>query len=205
MPKAKPKEVALFGGQSPAAAVGSLRKLANARMQGDALFLKLTKQGEWLYGPEEIEVEADDEWAINPNSFKVGVIGWRNGSVVGEHMFPIYSGQTVDMAELEEIAPVKDGDGWKDQTSLELRAIGENLQLLWATSSLGGRNAIAALADAIATQAETDEEHAVPVVTLASDFYKHKTYGKIFTPELKIVRWVDMDGNPPGGGKKKLV
>ena len=43
----------------------------------------------------------------------------------------------------------------------------------------------------------------VPVVELTSGSYKHKEYGKIFTPEINVVSWASMDGveAPPAVAK----
>ena len=47
-----------------------------------------------------------------------------------------------------------------------------------------------------------DAAHAVPVVCLKTDSYKHRRYGDVFTPVLEVVTWVDMDGNAPGAARR---
>jgi hypothetical protein len=203
------KAVALFGENLPVEKFGgALKALAGAARQrtGDHLFLKLAKSGEWLFGPEEIEVESDERWAINPASFKIGVIGWENGNVVEEIMFAFTSDERVDMSTLKRIDSNKDGDGWKEQISVEMRHMEEDISVLYGTTSLGGRNAMADLAAAIGDRMETDPDTPVAVVELHVDSYKHKKYGKIFTPEIRVVDWVDMNGDKPKAkakGKKR--
>jgi hypothetical protein len=203
--KEKEQELALFGGNAPSAqTAGALKQLGNAaRSKGDKLFLKLAKSGEWLFGPEEIPVEETERWAINPDSFMVGVIGWRDGAVVGEHMFALTSGETVNYEELETIPAGGDGDGWKEQISMDLRHTEEDVQLQYGTTSIGGRNMMAGIATAIGAQMEEHPEAPVPVVELHVSSYKHKKYGKIYTPDVRIVDWVDYTGKKPAPVAKK--
>jgi len=50
------------------------------------------------------------------------------------------------------------------------------------------------MAAAIATQVDADVSKPVPVVNLHKEHYQHKSYGRIFTPVFKVVKWVGMDG-----------
>jgi hypothetical protein len=51
------------------------------------------------------------------------------------------------------------------------------------------------LAVAIADQVEKDQTKPVPLLSLKSEHYQHKTYGRIFTPIFEITDWVSMDAN----------
>lgn len=189
-------EVAVFKGGDDAA-VGMFRQLGAEKAQaGDKPWLKMTKAGRWIYGPAEIEPDADELWAINPKSIKVGFIGWKGGEVVGEQMFPFLSGNRVDPDTLEPIVSSKNDDGWKEQKSVELKSLDDGVEVLFRTSSKGGMSAFADLGTALAEQIAADPSHPVPVVKLSSDSYKHKQYGEIFTPIFEIVEWRTMDAEP---------
>lgn len=162
------------------------RALARAATGSNMPFLKMGKDGVWVYGAEEIIVKPTEEWRVNPFTFRVGVVGWAGGSKVGEEMYILGEG-TVNKAALPEILSVKQGDGWKDQLSIELVSVtNPDLVLQFATSSKGGKDAIGKLADALNSHGD-DTEH--PIVNCVTTFYIHQQYGKTYTPDFSIVRW----------------
>lgn len=192
-------EVTMFTPKLPAAAVtGALRKLAMTRTQaGGKAFMKFTKQGEFVYGSENVEADPSDEWAVNPVSFCIGVIGWRGGNVVGEHMFPITSPERVDYDSLEPINTGKDGDGWSEQYTFDLKHMKDGTEVVFKTTSKGGKNAVGDLAAAISEHVDATPESPVAVIHLKSDHYKHKSYGKVYTPIFEIEGWADENGARP--------
>jgi hypothetical protein len=68
------------------------------------------------------------------------------------------------------------------------------LAVRYTATSVGGRNAIQKIANAIADQLEADPSKPVALVTLGKETYQHKQYGKIFTPVMTVVGWATMDG-----------
>jgi hypothetical protein len=202
------KNVALFGDSLPATPTSALRALGAARNQGTELFMKFVKADGFMFGPEQIPVEPDELWAVNPDSFEVGVIGWKDGQVVDEIMYPIASGKRVDRSELEVIPASANPDqtnGWQDQLSIRLHQIEEGVDVVYKTSTHGGKTAISELAEACADQAEKDEDYRVPVVTLHTDWYKHKTRGKVYVPQIKVEYWVDINGDQPAKKRRNLT
>ncbi len=202
------KSLALFADTLPAdstAVTGSLRALAAARTQvGGKPYMKMGKEdGVFRWGVDQIVVDDDELWAVNPSTFMLGVIGWRNGQVVGESMFPITSGQRVDYDALEPIAERPGtGDGWKEQLTVEMRSMKDGTEVIFKTSALGGKNALSKLAEAIATQMEENPARPVPVCQLSHETYKHKQYGNTRNPIFTPMDWVDMQGKKP---RKKAV
>jgi hypothetical protein len=69
------------------------------------------------------------------------------------------------------------------------------MQARFTATSVGGKRAVQALAVAIADQVEKDQTKPVPLLSLKSEHYQHKTYGRIFTPIFEITDWVSMDAN----------
>lgn len=168
----------------------NLRRLGQAAAQGTGNpFLKMAKDGKWSYGAEGIAVSEADLWLVNPFSFRVGVIGWANGQKVGEDMYVLGTGM-VDKSKLPEIVSRKQGDGWKDQLSVDLYSQADGVTVTFSTTSVGGTNAIGRLAAAIASHEDKSE---VPVVKCVTQFYMHKEYGKTYTPDFEIVDWVKLD------------
>jgi hypothetical protein len=172
------------------------------RTQGTGkAFMKFTKQGEFVYGQENVEADSKGIWAVNPVSFCIGVIGWRGGNVVGEHMFPITSPERVDWDGLEPIRTKNegggDGDGWQEQYTVDLKNLKDGTEVVFKTTSKGGKNAVGDLASLISTQVDEHPELPLALVNLTSDFYKHKTFGKVFTPVFKLAGWADANGELP--------
>jgi hypothetical protein len=202
------KEISLFSASLPVENLSQgLRALAN--MQAMSLngvpFLRFTKVGEWEFGPENVPVEDGEIWAVNPQSFYIGVIGWQGGQVVGESMFPIHSPQRVNPDTLTPINTGKPGDGWVEQITVSLKNIEDGTEVLFKTSSRGGKKACGLLANAMVAQIESNPAFPVPLVELQRDSYVHKKYGKILEPKFHIVGWADMEGRPEKKRKQQLV
>lgn len=180
--------------------VAGLEQTANRVAQqtqsaGDIPFLKLAKSGLWCYGAEEIEVEDGSTWAVNPNSLSTGYAAWGDSELLGEEMALVIDAP-VDRNHLEDV-----GAAWKPQVGCQLACLDgedEGTNVLYKTTSLGGQKAFKALLDAVLLRAKAGETDLVPVVKLKVDSYKHKKYGKVFTPVLDIVGWESIDGAPAG-------
>ncbi len=155
---------------------------------GDA-FGKFTKDGRWEFGQECIEVEEGSHWALNPMSLRHGHIGWPKEG----------GGRPAEVTtSLTNPLPAKPDDDTLDWSNcMAWQAIclnGEDngQQVLFKGGSLGFLKATTAIAQKIAARAQAGESDLVPVVELDADFYTHKSYGRINTPLLSVVKWTDM-------------
>jgi len=164
--------------------------------QEEGSYLKLDKGGIWTYGSEEIEVEDKSLWAINPSTMATGFCAWGEdgGGKLGEEMCSILSDDIVLRNRLPDV-----GAQWKPQTGMQLKCMdGEDkgTEVLYSTTSKGGTKAFKVIVSAITARIQSGKSGVVPVVELCVDSYKHKKYGKIFTPELKVVDWLALDALP---------
>lgn len=174
-------------------------------------YLRLLRDGSWVYGAENIEVEAGSRWAVNPLSLKHGWTAWTDykkkaNEKLGEVMVPA----SAPLPLKTELRKLVDDEGnecdWVQQLSLQFQCMtgeDEGEQVQYNTTSTGGLNAVRSLIDAIARHLEVDMDTPVPLVELQCSHYMHKTYGKTYTPELKIVGWVPLDDrilDPVGEG-----
>jgi hypothetical protein len=112
--------------------------------------------------------------------------------------------------ELTPMSDPKTGKAcpWKDQMSLDLKFVDgkhKGTQVLYKVSSVGGLNACRAILDAILERLDMDTEFVCPVVSLDSDSYKHKSYGKTYVPKIEIVGWANMDGVEEDGDEEAPV
>lgn len=181
------------------AAVSSLATLSQAAVDtagelntGDA-YGQFTKLGEWIFGQENLEVEEGSQWAINPLGLSHGFISWpeEGGKPYGEVMVPATQPLPA-LAELPEVAST-----WDKNASFQAMCLNgedEGQQVLWKGSSLGFRKAWGDIAQKIAARAVEGQSDVVPIVELGAGSYIHKKYGKIMTPDIKVVGWMGLDG-----------
>jgi hypothetical protein len=167
----------------------SLKKMARTASTASA-FLKMEKTGDWVFGVNAEEVPEDMELAVHPGLFGHGYVAWEadnGGTKLGEVMGPLNE-------ELPATGPVPDGaDGWQFQLGLGLMAVEDRTPMIFRTTSVGGKRAIAAIGGEIAAKLDEGDAQCVPIVTLSSESYKHKKYGKIFNPIITATRWVGME------------
>jgi hypothetical protein len=172
---------------------------------GDPI-LRLGRDGVWVYGADNTEVEEGSQWAINPLSLRHGQVCWKvipQGSkekpeLFGKHSVPATQpkpnpGQAFDSAGNS----VDHGQHpWADFVGVDIACIsGEDkgVQVTYEPSSTGGLRALDGYMTALAAQLEKDDKKPVAIVELDSDHYDHKQYGKTYVPVLKIVDWVALD------------
>jgi hypothetical protein len=156
------------------------------------VIIKMDKTGHWVFGAEQTEIEDGSTWAVNPFSFVHGYIAWGDGEVLAEKMVSV----SQPLPELD-VAPPGAKKGWETQVGMSIKCLdGEDkgMEARYTTTSVGGKKGVQALAVAIATQVEKDQDKPVPVVELGKEHYTHKSYGRIFTPVFKVLEWVSMDG-----------
>ena len=169
---------------------GALRAI-KSDVQGGTVILKMDKTGHWVFGADQTEVEDDSLWAANPFSFVHGYIAWGNGEVLAEKLVPV----SEPLPELEP-APSGAQRGWEMQVGMMLVCTNgedKDMQARFTATSVGGKRAVQALAVAIADQVDKDQTKPVPLLSLTSEHYQHKTYGRIYTPIFEITDWVSMD------------
>jgi hypothetical protein len=161
-------------------------------------FLRLLKDGSWVYGAENIEVEQGSVWAVNPVSLQHGFVSWTNhpgkqtNEIVGEVMVPMTSPLPLQ-SDLRDT-----GWDWDQQLSFQMRCTsGEDAgeQTLYKTTSVGGMSAVKKLISEIMKQLDVNPSRPVPLIELKTDSYQHKKWGLTFTPVFEVVGWASMEGN----------
>lgn len=175
--------------QSLSSALRTIEKEVGA--DAGMVILKMDKTGHWVFGADQTEVEDDSVWAVNPFSFVHGYIAWGDGEVLAEKMASVAE----PLPALSE-APPGAKRGWEMQVGMTLACTNgedEGMQARYAATSVGGKKAVQALAIAIAEQVDKHPDKPVPLVLLKKSHYQHKSYGRIYTPEFEIVKWVAMD------------
>ena len=197
--------------QTGLGALSALRSgLANVRTKlpesGGSPYLRLLKDGDWVFGQEDNAVADGTEAVINPLSIKHGYSCWTNRQpgegknvLKGEIMVSVT--QTVPpMHELDKHVDEDNGDRpcpWKDQIAMDVKFLTgkhKGTQVMYKVSSVGGINACRDVMDQMLAKLNEDTEFVCPIVKLSSDSYKHNTYGKTYVPIMEVVGWANMQG-----------
>lgn len=159
-------------------------------------FLRLLKDGDWVYGQENIEVEKGSYWAVNTFALRHGWVSWtdnpgnQKNEIVGEVMVPM----TQPLPPQNSLPDT--GWPWTQQLEIQLKCTtGEDTgqQVRFKTTSVGGMNAMSKLIDEIMKQLDRDPDRPIPVIELQTDSYPHKKWGKTYIPIFDIVKWVSPD------------
>ena len=171
----------------------------------NASFMKFTKSGEWLFGSEETEVEQGSTWAVNPESFIQGYQAWDDDSNLEGEEFAVVTDPPIIKADLKQV----DGQ-WKKLVGFQMICIsGEDKgsNVIYKTTSMGGVKAVSKLMQSVVKQIRTkpDSGKFVPVIELEGESYKHKKYGKVYTPLLDVTSWTDSGATPDTAAAKPEV
>lgn len=185
-------EVAIVG-FDPASMAVALKQAAKAAAPMTA-FLNMDKGGVWTFGMDGNEVAKDDEFLVHPGGFVHGWVAWADTELagvsaakLGEVMVGVVKPMPVEPAEV----PPK-CRSWQTQMGMSLVAADGGDQLVYSTTSVGGKRAVANVASLVADKLVEADPKCVPVVTLGSESYKHAKYGKIYNPVFTVARWVTM-------------
>lgn len=208
-------EISLFakGGLPPVdmnAYKQSLKAMASASKasQGGLPFLRLLRDGLWVYGADNTEVEEGSLWAVNSFSMSIGWIAWGNegskeaGTVLGE-MLARADELPVPRSALPDV-----GAEWTPCVSFDLMcATGEDKGTLvrFKSNSIGGRRAFSDLLQLVAAAMDDGTGKCIPIAELTADSYPHKKFGKIYTPIFDIKKWVMPDASDLGTAPAKAV
>ncbi len=207
--------IAQAAGGTALAALQALKKnIANVQStlvkSGGEPYLRLLKDGSWVYGQDDVEVEAGSVWAVNPLSIRHGYACWKRGkdpetgkeySNAGGPLGEAMVSASLPMPDLAGLPDyTKDGGKWVQTFSVSMKCLtGEDKgeQVLYKVNSVGGVDAFDKLLSAIGIQIDENPEKPVPAISLEVDSYKHKEYGKTYTPVLAIKTWVGMSDDLP--------
>ena len=158
--------------------------------------LKFSK-GEWTKGQNDVVVPLGSKFVADMRNVQVGWTRWENKKPVEHAMGRIADGfRPAARASLgfnnkdEWEVDAKDGksqDPWQNTSILFLMDQNGDI-FTYSPSSAGGRNAVIALCGGFG-KLMRQHPGELPVVEIGVDSYRHETYGKTFTPVLKIVGW----------------
>lgn len=162
-------------------------------------YLRLQKTGVWTYGADDIDVQENSAWAVDPNSFVMGFIAWepddnKAAEKLGEEMRAA-TDKPILRADLPEV-----GGPWDEQLGMTLLCLnGEDkgTKVIYNTTSKGGLRAVNEVLGAVVMRLQEGEnDQIIPVVHLHVDSYQHKRYGKVHVPVFAVVKWENLSNTP---------
>jgi hypothetical protein len=163
--------------------------------------LKFSLSGDWELGQEGVKVDASyGNWAVLPASISFGFICWKGGKPVDEQMMSwiaLADNDPIDEANLADHGPYPGNrDGWVPQATVRLANVKDpSVVADFKTTSLGGRQAIDGLVEALSERMMSNPDFAVPVIELGGSSYFNNNYGKdISVPKLIVVDWGNAEG-----------
>lgn len=166
--------------------------------------------GIWVFGAEAVENEEGARWAIDPRTFEVGLVCWKNKKIAGEAMVPAGTKHPVK-AEMVDHGSYTDGKGkevatkWDEQQSVSLTCVeGEDKGTVvnFRTSTVGGVGCIKLMAKTVGQRALSGQDY-IAIVELTNDFYTHAEFGKTYFPTMEVIEW--KADEPPAHGPSNDV
>jgi hypothetical protein len=169
------------------------RLAAVARQAQETRLLKFVK-GAWLAGDDEIQ--AAREFIAHPHQLAQGWVKFVDGKVVDQRVGLVADvgfvlakrdelGDT-DSSKWERDPAGKPRDPWNLQYYLTLEDAKTGELFKFVTNSQGGNSAIGKLTNQFLRNAE---DKGLPIVRLATGWYKHKTFGRVEKPEFTVTGW----------------
>lgn len=165
---------------------------------GGEPILRMGRDGVWIYGAENMEVQPGSIWAANPHSLIHGFVCWKK-LPEGSKEAPELLGQ--ELVSMYTPLPVKSalpdlGHPWTACVGINFKCTNledEGEQVIYKPNSTGGLNAMGELVASVMSQADKDPANIVPLIRLDNDHYQHPTWGKTYVPILTLMGWTGMD------------
>jgi len=158
---------------------------------GGKPFLRLSRTGDYIYGPQNVDVQDGSHWAVNLASLEHGWVCWGDGELLGQIMVDVRLPQP-------QRPPAVEGYGFEPQFGMSLACISgddKGVEVIYKNNSLGYKKAFDQLLADIRARYIIDQQFYWPVIELNTSSYPHKKYGQIFEPIFKVVGWADANGN----------
>lgn len=165
---------------------------------GGKPLLRMLKDGGWVFGASNEEVQEGSHWVVNVMSLTHGYNCWVEGA--GNAKNELRGEVMVSVAEHMPPRPIPvDGYPYKEQRAFEAKCLtgaDAGTEVLHKTSSVGGLREMDGLLAKIQAKLQSPGgiDFPCPVIELKGSSYTHKKWGQIYNPIYEIVGWANMDG-----------
>jgi hypothetical protein len=189
--------------------VGALLVQAAQELDSGGLgkLLKFTK-GKYFVGDDEVSIGR--EMIAHVTAVARGWVKFADGKMVAQHVGKVADGFVVP--KREDLGDTDNGkwerdpggllrDPWSFQWYLPLEDAETGEVVVFVTASHGGRSAVGSLCRIVGRNVRKG----TPIIRLNVSSYRHKTYGRIETPDFPIVGWAGVPATEviaPGAAKE---
>jgi hypothetical protein len=164
---------------------------------GDSILL-LFKKGDWTAGPDAIGMNGRRLVALVDETM-YGWSRWENkratdyivGRVADRYRPPRRS----ELGDTDKSVWDFDKDPWQLGYFLPLADPDKAQLYIYATSTRGGKDAVANVLEAYADFIEQEKAAKLPLIELSADHYKHPEFDRVEVPVFEIMGWVDRPKN----------
>ncbi len=166
-------------------------------------FMKMGKDGTWVYGQTNIEVQPGSLWAIDPFSYRFGYTCWTDYDAAlkkkNENKGKVTVALGADPVDPNNLPKHIDPDTgqewtWSQVVEVCLTCVnGEDTgtKAVYQTSSMGGLRVLSEYLDKL--MPNIAEGKPIAIIELKSDSYPHPQWGKTYVPELVYNQWSALD------------
>jgi hypothetical protein len=170
-----------------------------------APFVRFSKQGEYEISETET-IPLGTRSVAHVDEGMLGYRKWAGNQIVDRRVGRVADRfvppQRRDLGDTDERNWELRDDGtrtdpWQFHMLLPLTILSTEASYLFTVTSKGGLRCVSGLVRGYGSRVrEKGDAAGLPIVELAADSYKHRTYGKIFFPVLHVVGWTGPDGKP---------
>jgi hypothetical protein len=169
-----------------------------------APLLKFTKQGEFAISDID-NIPDGTRCVAHADEIDLGWVKWVDGRPedrrVGRVADKFVPPKRDDLGDNDPQQWELQDDGtrrdvWQFQMSVPITRLDNQETYRFTTGSKGGLACIGKLTRTYGRRVSDEKVPGLPIVELKADHYKHRTYGKIFTPSMIVVGWTGEDGKP---------
>ena len=182
---------------------------------GTLPFMKMGKDGIWVYGQQNIEVQPGSLWAIDPFSYQFGYTCWTDyDSDSGKKNVNL--GKVVVALGADPINPTTlpehiDPDSgvtwaWSPVLEVEMKCVtGEDkgTAAVYQVSSTGGLRVGSGYLDLLSENIVLKTP--IAVIELKSDWYTHNQWGKTYVPEWEYRKWLALNDTALGEAQAPAI
>ena len=175
----------------------ALTHLAGVAAQAQEMRLLKFVKGKWYVGDDELP--AGREFIAHAHQLAHGWVKFSDGKLVEQRVGIVADGFVIatrdELGDTDSSEWDKDGAGaprdpWTTQYYLPLEDAETGELFTFVTGSQGGNSAIGKLT----SQFVRNVRNGLPMVRLAAGSYKHKTFGRVEVPELRVTGWTGAPG-----------
>lgn len=146
------------------------------------------KRGVYEFGQEKEDLDDEELWVLNVESFQTGWVCWKGGNKLAARLASIFAEAQVPMPDFAEHGPFKEGEGWQKAKAMVVRSLDRDAQGYFTTNSKSG---VAVIADVQQTIFDrmTANQPFWPVIQFGKEKFQAKGNWN-YKPVITVYGWL---------------